>query len=259
MKFSDGYWMVREGFDVQHPAQAYDITPTSRTLSVLAPTRVITARGDTLNRPTATITPFHAAGRRDQGADRAPRRRSRLRGRSFALPGAVDPVPPIEIDRDEATFTSGELTAAGAARPDWRMDFESAGCDPGQQCTQVHRPRHRPGRAVAMSSQQLSLGVGEQVYGLGERFGPVAKTGQTVDIWHADGGTSSEQAYKNVPFFWTTRGYGIFVDHPEQVSFEIGSEAVVPQPVLGARAAYWSTSSSTGRSPKDDAAEATPH
>ena len=74
--------------------------------------------------------------------------------------------------------------------------------------------------------QQLALGVGEQVYGLGERFGPVAKTGQQVDIWNADGGTSSDQAYKNVPFFWTTGGYGIFVNHPEQVSFEIGSEAV---------------------------------
>ena len=29
-----------------------------------------------------------------------------------------------------------------------------------------------------------------------------------------------------MPFFWTNRGYGIFVNHPEQVSFEIGSEAV---------------------------------
>ncbi len=74
--------------------------------------------------------------------------------------------------------------------------------------------------------QQLALGVGETVYGLGERFGPVAKNGQQVDIWNADGGTSSDQAYKNVPFFWTTGGYGVFVNHPELVSFEIGSEAV---------------------------------
>jgi alpha-D-xyloside xylohydrolase len=74
--------------------------------------------------------------------------------------------------------------------------------------------------------QQLALDVGEVVYGLGERFGALAKNGQSVDIWNADGGTSSEQAYKNVPFFWTTRGYGVFVNHPERVSFEIGSEAV---------------------------------
>ena len=74
--------------------------------------------------------------------------------------------------------------------------------------------------------QQLGLSVGELVYGLGERFGPFVKNGQTVDIWNADGGTSSEQAYKNMPFYWTTNGYGIFVNHPERVSFEVASEAV---------------------------------
>jgi Galactose mutarotase-like len=54
--------------------------------------------------------------------------------------------------------------------------------------------------------EQLSLDVGESVYGLGERFGPLVKNGQVVDIWNADGGTSSEQAYKNVPFYLTNRG-----------------------------------------------------
>ena len=64
------------------------------------------------------------------------------------------------------------------------------------------------------------------MYGLGERFGPVVKNGQTVDIWNADEGTSSEQAYKNVPFYLTSRGYGVFVNHPGAVSFEVASEAV---------------------------------
>src|SRR5699024_3155245 len=41
-----------------------------------------------------------------------------------------------------------------------------------------------------------------------------------------DGGTSSEQAYKNVPFYLSSRGYGVLVNHPEHVSFEVGSEAV---------------------------------
>ncbi len=71
--------------------------------------------------------------------------------------------------------------------------------------------------------EQLDLGVGEAVYGLGERFGPFVKNGQSVDIWNEDGGTSSEQAYKNVPFYLTNRGYGVLVDHPGRVSFEVGS------------------------------------
>src|SRR4030095_13903173 len=74
--------------------------------------------------------------------------------------------------------------------------------------------------------EQLSLGVGECVYGLGERFTAFVKNGQVVDMWNQDGGTSSEQAYKNIPFYLTNRGYGVFVNHPEKVSFEVGSEKV---------------------------------
>jgi alpha-D-xyloside xylohydrolase len=47
-----------------------------------------------------------------------------------------------------------------------------------------------------------------------------------IDLWNEDGGTSSEQAYKNIPFYLTNRGYGVFVNHPEQVSFEVASEKV---------------------------------
>ena len=49
--------------------------------------------------------------------------------------------------------------------------------------------------------QELSLSVGEMVYGMGERFTAFAKNGQSVDIWNEDGGTSTYQSYKNVPFY----------------------------------------------------------
>ena len=44
--------------------------------------------------------------------------------------------------------------------------------------------------------------------------------------WNQDGGTSSEQAYKCVPFYITNRNYGVFVNHPGEVEFEVGSEKV---------------------------------
>ena len=66
-----------------------------------------------------------------------------------------------------------------------------------------HRRRHRRRGPPATCTSSSRLGVGETVYGLGERFGPFVKNGQTVDIWNADGGTASEQAYKNVPFYLT--------------------------------------------------------
>ena len=34
------------------------------------------------------------------------------------------------------------------------------------------------------------------------------------------------KSYKNVPFYLSSEGYGVFVNHPEEVSFEIGSEVV---------------------------------
>jgi alpha-D-xyloside xylohydrolase len=74
--------------------------------------------------------------------------------------------------------------------------------------------------------ERLDLGVGETVYGLGERFTALVRNGQTVETWNRDGGTSTEQSYKNIPFYLTNRGYGVLVNHPENVSFEIGSEKV---------------------------------
>ena len=74
--------------------------------------------------------------------------------------------------------------------------------------------------------EQLRLGAGELVYGLGEKFTAFVKNGQTVDVWNEDGGTSTEQSYKNVPFYITNKGYGVFVNHPEKVSFEVASENV---------------------------------
>ena len=59
-----------------------------------------------------------------------------------------------------------------------------------------------------------------------ERFGPLVKNGQHISIWNEDGGTNSDQAYKNIPFYLTSRGYGVFVNSPGKVDFEIGTERV---------------------------------
>lgn len=73
---------------------------------------------------------------------------------------------------------------------------------------------------------QLDLDLGEKVYGLGERFTPFVKNGQVVDMWNEDGGTCSEISYKNIPFYITNKGYGVFVNSTDAVSYEICSEVV---------------------------------
>src|SRR5699024_1176358 len=70
---------------------------------------------------------------------------------------------------------------------------------------------------------QLNLGVGEKLYGLGERFTPFVKNGQSVDICNKDGGTSSEQSYKNIPLYLSNKGFRVFVNHRKVVNFELDS------------------------------------
>lgn len=81
-----------------------------------------------------------------------------------------------------------------------------------------------PDKGERWFTYQLQLGVGEKIYGLGERFGPLVKNGQSVEMWNEDGGTSSELTYKNVPFYISSTGYGIFVPTPAFVGYEIQSE-----------------------------------
>jgi alpha-D-xyloside xylohydrolase len=71
---------------------------------------------------------------------------------------------------------------------------------------------------------QTSLAVGESIHGLGERFGAWNKVGQAMALWNADGGTSSDQAYKNVSFWLSSRGYGVFIDTPARVDLDVGAE-----------------------------------
>ena len=71
---------------------------------------------------------------------------------------------------------------------------------------------------------QFHLSVGERIYGLGERFGAFVKNGQSIEMWNEDGGTSSNVTYKNVPFYMSNRGYGVFVDSTTNVNFNIQHE-----------------------------------
>ncbi|WP_083441422.1 alpha-xylosidase [Nitriliruptor alkaliphilus] len=221
MKFSDGYWLMRPGVDARFPTEAYDVRVQPGTLSVDAPTHEIRHRGDTLKGPVLTVTcasPMddvvrvtitHHAG-------------SVERGPSFDLPQDRADTP-VQVDDEVATLTAGRLTArVRRGRPWGGVEFEVDG-------RVLTASRHRAMAKIETDGrhhvrEQLDLGVETHVYGLGERFGPLVKNGQAVDIWNADGGTSSDQAYKNVPLYVTDGGYGVFVDHPGHVSFEVASE-----------------------------------
>jgi len=224
MKFTDGYWMIRKGVQAFYPAQVHDIETRRDSFTVYAPTKRVVHRGDTLGGPLLTVefsTPMpdvirvklaHFSGQQPKPPQ-------------FVLLEQATPNVTIGNDDKATTLTSGRLSVRVSRGEAWRVEFiadnrivTSSG-PRGMGIIEMEGSGH-------YMHEQLSLGVGEYVYGLGERFTAFIKNGQVVDIWNKDGGTSSEQAYKNIPFYLTNRGYGVFVNHPEQVSFEVASEKV---------------------------------
>ena len=224
MKFTDGAWLMQPGVQAHYPAEAHDVTRAGDTLVVHAPTRPIRHRGDTLQGPLLTISlssPMadvvkvrieHFCGAADHGPH-------------IPLENQPAPAVTVVLGADEASLASGGLTARVARKDGWSVTFSSADRvltrSPSRGMGYVQWPGH--GNFV---HEQLSLGVGENVYGLGERFTAFVKNGQVVDNANMDGGTGSDQAYKAVPFYLTNRGYGVLVNETGHVSFEVASEKV---------------------------------
>ena len=224
MKFTNGYWLIRPNFQMQYATQAVRVEKRPDALHVLSACRPIHHRGDTLDGGTLDVTftapreniirvtVTHFAGKRDN----APH-----------FETYEEPVNAVIEENDEmVSFTSGKLTARVQKGENWRVDYLADGK------VLTSSAFRGMGRALdkdtgkTYMSDSLMLDVGECVYGLGERFAAYVKNGQSIDMWNADGGTASEQTYKNIPFYMTNRGYGVFVEDTSDVSFEVASEKV---------------------------------
>lgn len=78
-----------------------------------------------------------------------------------------------------------------------------------------------------LATETYALRPGEAVYGFGEQPGRLDKVGQTIDLDMVEAlGTTTPRAYKNIPFFWTTRGYGVFWHTTARATAWIGSRNV---------------------------------
>jgi len=223
MKFTDGYWQMQPGFTPHYAEQVHDLEIEPDALTVYAPTRKITARGDTLGSSMLAIR--FSAPMENVIRVQITHHKGALPYRpEFVLQYAASFTPIIEDNERIASLRSGELSVQVHKGESWQVEYKVAErrltSSKWRAAGFVDTPQ---GRFI---HEQLDLGVGEFVYGLGERFSAFVKNGQVVDIWNEDGGTSSEQAYKNIPFYLTNRGYGVLVNHPERVSFEVASEKV---------------------------------
>ena len=233
MKFSNGCWLNKEGTEIFSPVEVHDYKMEEDYVRILAPTYRINHRGDTLGGVNLTIKisspspevlriqTYHYKGVQKKGPD-------------FEILKNTSSSLKTEEFADKITISSGSLRLE-IIKDNWHMNYyrgnekitSSGFKDLAYVKTDWKGLAYDDGSDKnTYMKEQLNLSVAELIYGLGERFTPFVKNGQTVEIWNEDGGTSTEQSYKNVPFYISNKGYGVFVNHPEKVSFEVSTDLV---------------------------------
>lgn len=226
MKFTNGYWRIREEIEPVYAVEYYDSQIRDRELVVYAATKHMTDWGDTLNQPMLTVA-FSSPMENVIKVSAVHFKGAAYQGPHFEVAGREGDFVSIKEDGEKLVYTTGHTSAVIWKAPDgWRVEFRD-----GERLlteSSFRNLAYMQNRKTKKNymAEQLLLDVGEYVYGLGERYTPFVKNGQIVEIWNEDGGTASEQTYKNVPFYVTNKGYGVFVAHPGDVHFEIGSEKV---------------------------------
>mgnify|MGYP002532250580 FL=1 len=233
MLFGNGCWLQKEGCACFTPQEVYFENTEATKVTLCLPTSRIVNRGCTLGGINLTmvitspapdvlrVQTYHHLG-------------VKKREPEFELYQKEEQPLTVTSDEEKLTVTSGGLTLE-IGKKNWYMAYRrgnevitrSAAKDLACMKTDWKGDAYDKGDGTeTYMRQQLTMGVGELIYGLGERFTAFTKNGQSVAIWNEDGGTSTYQSYKNIPFYISNKGYGVFVNHPEKVEFEIGTEQV---------------------------------
>ncbi|KZV91581.1 hypothetical protein EXIGLDRAFT_719180 [Exidia glandulosa HHB12029] len=253
MKFNDGFWHLMEGVKANYAVAVQQTATASDELKLQSSTMPIRHRGDTLKGPVLNIT-VHSPANNIIGV-KIDHFVHRPNVADYSLfPDGAPPKPSVHAAKTDSgsSLVSGKLVAEVTNNP-YTLSFSAANKKltfagekyqglfdvPHKWTTQrasvtscvatdfssVPNPPSPPEK-IRFINSELNISPGELFYGLGEQFGSFTKNGQRVSIWNADGGTSSEQAYKCVPFYVSNRGYGVFVNHPGEVEFDVGATKV---------------------------------
>ncbi|WP_162012673.1 alpha-xylosidase [Streptococcus sp. S784/96/1] len=223
MKYLNGGWLIREGFEVKYATHVYDYRITDKSLTIYMPYSYVSHKGATLDGGLMTMeisTPHPDI----VGVKLYNHRGCQKRSSQFEI--QKQKCQPIITETDEIlTFKSKDLAVTITKGEQLLVDFIYKG-----NVIAKSYPRSKAyitdDKANPHLSEQLSIDINEKIYGFGERFTNFVKNGQSVRIWNEDGGTGTEQAYKNIPFYVSNKGYGVFVNSPDAVEFEVGSEKV---------------------------------
>lgn len=245
MKFSDGFWLNKRGYEVSYASQAYEIKTGKNFINVLAPSSYIQNRGMTLGGPVLDVT--FSSTQKDV-----------IKVSIDHFKGGLDNMPKFELYEDQGYTPEikeydeyWELISGGTkvrvGKFNWNIQYfhkdKKLTGGSWRATTVINENQFRLSSRLAYTQddtfwdypqdsrnsyirEQLTLSVGENIYGFGEKFTTFVKNGQTVETWNSDGGTCSEQSYKCIPFYISSRGYGIFVNSSDKVSYEVASDTV---------------------------------
>ena len=246
MKFTNGYWLLRDEMKAAYAVEYGSHRVYGQELTMYLPCSHIVDRGSCLNIPLLTVTlssPMDgvikvSAVHHDGAVYNGP----------FAKIYTGDAHVQIEESEDQLIYQTGSLKAVIDKAPNgYKMAFYEGDTFLTESSFRnlSYMQNTKTGKNYML--EQMFLDVDEYVYGLGERFTPFVKNGQMVEMWNEDGGTASEIAYKNIPFYVTNKGYGILVDNEGDVAYEIASEKVerIQFSVEGERLDYYVISGKT--------------
>lgn len=176
MKFGNGCWLQKEGYECFPPQQVYFTKVEEDKVTLLAPTSRISHRGDTLGGINLTleitspmpevlrVKTYHHLGIRQVGPE-------------FELEPNKNVPLEVEDDEEKIVIKSGSLSLT-ITKEYFSMEYarngevisKSSGRDFAFMKTDWKGYAYDKGSDDAYMRQQLSLSVGELVYGMGERF-----------------------------------------------------------------------------------------
>ena len=190
MKFSNGCWLLKEGVACFSPQEVYYTKVTDTEVTLCAPTHKIVTRGDTLGGANLTIrisSPMPEVIRVQADHYMG----VQAKKPSFELDLSHPQKLQVEDSEDSITVTSGTLSLV-MDKKNWSMKYirdgkvitQSGNRDLAMMKTDWKGDYYdlEGDNENTYMRQQLSIGVGELLYGTGERFTPFVKNGQSVEI-----------------------------------------------------------------------------
>ncbi len=247
MKFSDGLWLNQRGYEVFYAEQAYEVTTTENSIRVFATSNKIWNRAMTLGGVCFDFV--YTAVAPDVIRVQICHHKGTLKNKpQFELNIPSGYVPEITETEEAVVMKAGSTTLTIRKGVNgWDVNYARDGKrftgGGWRSTTYVQENKfHRDARLAVQTDdqffnfpqdsrstyirEQLTLDVGECIYGFGEKFTPFIKNGQTVETWNSDGGTCSDQSYKSIPFYISSNKYGLLVNSSDKVSFEVASDTI---------------------------------